>query len=214
MSSRGNLLVISGPSGSGKTTLAVRVLKEVTNICFSVSYTTRPPRRGEQEGRDYFFVTEQEFGRMIEQDAFLEYATVYGNLYGTAREFVEARRSEGDDVLLDIDVQGGLLVKSRIPEAIMVFVLPPSFDLLAQRLQSRGLDDSAVIKRRLEIACQELTCLADYEYVIINEDVEDSVAELKWIVLASRSRLGRRREQTEKIQETFLKATTEEKHDP
>lgn len=203
MSSKGNLIVISAASGSGKTSLAHRVLKEMPGLRFSVSHTTRKPRAGEKDGVDYFFVSTETFEEMIRKAAFLEHAHVYGNYYGTSSQFVESQLRAGHDVLLDIDVQGAMAVKKRMSEAITVFVFAPSYDVLSDRLRKRGLDDEAVIRARLDIARGEIRCYRDYEYVIINDDIENSVLELKSIVLAARCTMNRRRERAEEIIETF-----------
>lgn len=203
MSSRGNLIVISAASGSGKTSLAHRVLREMPGLRFSVSHTTRKSRIGEKDGVDYFFVSKEKFEDMIREDAFLEHAHVYGNYYGTSSRFVESELAAGHDVLLDIDVQGAMAVKKRMPEAITVFVFAPSYQVLSDRLRKRGLDDDEVIRGRLQIASGEIRCYREYEYVIINDDIEKSVLELKSIVLAARCRLDRRRERAEEIIRTF-----------
>ena len=203
MSNRGNLLILSAPSGSGKTSLAHRVVPELRSIRFSVSHTTRGRRRGEEDGKEYYFVQTDEFGRMIEQGRFLEWAQVYGNYYGTSRDFVESELRNGMDVLLDIDIQGALKVRKVMPEAVMIFVLPPSFQELENRLRRRGLDDEAVIERRLQIARDEINSYRNYDYVIINRVLEDSVEELKHIIIAMRCRVGQRREEAESIVKSF-----------
>ena len=187
MSSKGNLIIISAPSGSGKSTLASGLFRDTEKVVFSVSHTTRPPRGKEKEGEDYFFVTEDQFKKMIQENAFLEWAHVYGNYYGTSSHFVESMIESGNDVLLDIDVQGALKVKDLKPDALMVFVLPPSYPELEKRLRNRGLDDPGVIKRRLKIARDEIKHYKEYNYVIINNDLERSIEELKRIVLSARN---------------------------
>ena len=204
MSSRGNLLILSAPSGSGKTSLALRVVPELESIRFSVSHTTRSKRRGEEDGKEYHFVSIAQFREMIDQGKFLEWAKVYGNYYGTGREYVERALDDGTDVLLDIDIQGALKVRKLMPEAVMIFVLPPSFQELEQRLRLRGLDDSDVIERRLQIAREEINSYRNYDYVIINRVLEDSVEELKTIIRAMRCRVGRRYREAEGIVASFL----------
>jgi len=209
MSNRGNLIVISAPSGSGKSTLVRGLfdrLLETPGLVFSVSHTTRKPRSGERHGIDYFFVSEPEFKTMIDSGEFLEYAEVYGNLYGTSREAVEDQLAAGRDVLLDIDIQGAMNVKQALPSAILIFVLPPSFQALRERLLRRGLDDRETIERRLRIARKEVTCYRKYDYLIINQDIERSLFELKSIISAARCTTDRRREQAEEIVETFSEA--------
>ena len=159
MSSRGSLIVISAPSGSGKSTLVrglFEKLLETPGLVFSVSHTTRKPRAGEVHGKDYYFVSEKEFRELLEADRFLEYAEVYGNWYGTSRLEVQSHLEAGRDVLLDIDVQGAMSVKGAMPEAILIFVLPPSFEVLHERLLNRGLDAPEVIEKRLRIAREEV----------------------------------------------------------
>jgi len=209
MSNRGNLIVISAPSGSGKSTLVRGLfdrLLETPGLVFSVSHTTRKPRAGEQNGIDYFFVSKQEFKAIIEADGFLEYAEVYGNLYGTSREAVEAQLRAGHDVLLDIDVQGAMSVKQALPGAILIFVLPPSFRALRERLLKRGLDERDTIERRLRIARQEVVCYSKYDYVIVNEDIGRSLFELKSIISAARCTTDKRRERAEEIVKTFAES--------
>ncbi len=207
MSNKGNLLILSAPSGSGKTSLALRVVPQLKSIRFSVSHTTRGMRGGEENGKEYFFVSEEEFRRMIEENRFLEWAQVYGNYYGTSRDFVERELAGGTDVLLDIDVQGALKVRKLMPDAVMIFVLPPSFQELEKRLRGRGLDDDDVIERRLQIARDEINSYRRYDYVIINRVLEDSVEELKSIINAMRCRVAQRREESEAILESFRQPT-------
>lgn len=207
-SQRGTLFVISAPSGAGKTSLAEGLLGSLPELEFSVSHTTREPRQGETEGVDYFFVSVDQFERMIGEQAFLEYARVYENhYYGTSRQFVLSKLEQGRDVLLDIDVQGAIEVKQKIPEAELIFVFPPSFEELRQRLRGRGLDGREEIERRLSIAAQEIVHHDLYQYLIINDDLEKSRDELKSIVLAVRCRSERRREAARQICRTFKEKT-------
>ncbi|HXK59488.1 MAG TPA: guanylate kinase [Acidobacteriota bacterium] len=207
MSSRGSLIVISAPSGSGKSTLVrglFEKLLETPGLVFSVSHTTRKPRAGEVHGKDYYFVSEKEFRELLEADRFLEYAEVYGNWYGTSRLEVQSHLEAGRDVLLDIDVQGAMSVKGAMPEAILIFVLPPSFEVLHERLLNRGLDAPEVIEKRLRIAREEVGFYCKYDYIIINQDIEQSLFELKSIISAARCMVSRRREQAEAILKTFI----------
>jgi guanylate kinase len=205
MSSRGSLYVISGPSGSGKSSLANRALEEVPNLKFSVSHTTRKPRPGEQDSVEYFFISEEKFEEMVEAGEFMEHACVYGYYYGTSEVNVETLRWEGYDVILDIDVQGGRQVRKSHPEAVLIFVFPPSLEVLTQRLRDRNLDDESVITKRLSIAKDEVNSYRSYEYVIINEDYEESVGELKAVLQGAGSDflLENRKGRTEEIIKTF-----------
>jgi guanylate kinase len=204
MSSRGRLIIISAPSGSGKTSLADLLLSEVDDLRFSVSHTTRPQRKGEAHGVEYFFVSVAEFEEMVEKGEFLEYAHVYDNYYGTSREFVERELATGKDVLLDIDIQGAQRIIQLMPEALTIFVLPPSFEVLRRRLVGRGLDDDEVIERRLKIAKDEIKYYVDYDFVIINSDIRQSLLELKSIVTAARCETARQRQEAEAIVRTFF----------
>ncbi len=189
---RGNLIVVSGPSGAGKTTLATAAVAEVPGLAFSISYTTRRPRGGERNGVDYFFIDEAEFKRMIDNDEFLEWAVVYGNLYGTSRRQVEQALASGRDLVLDIDVQGARSVRRKAPEAILVFILPPSRELLRQRLMGRATDSPESIEKRLAAAREELLCYQEFDYLIFNRDLEEAKRELKSIIQAARCRRERR----------------------
>jgi len=180
--------IISAPSGSGKSTLVNEVRKIVPGLDFSVSYTTRPPRGSEQNGREYFFVPRTQFEQMVRQDEFLEYAQVFGNYYGTARRFLRAAQEHGDDLLLDIDVQGAEQIKKRIPEAASIFVLPPNREKLEWRLRNRGLDSEEVICRRLDTARREIENYDKYDYILVNDRLEQSTDELKAILLSERLR--------------------------
>lgn len=180
--------IISAPSGSGKTTLVERLLREVPRLHFSISYTTRPPRGQEQHGREYFFVTREEFQAMIERGELLEWAEVFGYYYGTARRFLEEAREGGNDLLLDIDIQGAAQVKGKIPAAVSVFILPPSRDVLEYRLRHRSQDSEEVIQKRLRNAAREIHGYIRYDYVLINDQLERSAACLRAIVLYERLR--------------------------
>lgn len=189
MSSRkGNLLVITAPSGGGKSTLIARLCKSVPSIGFSVSYTTRQPRAGEEHGREYFFVSESEFLEMRDRGEFLEWALVYGNYYATHRRVVEEILARGEDVLLDIDVQGAQQVRGLMPEAVLIYILPPSFEVLGERLKKRGLDSDEAIERRLRIAREEVKVCKDFDYCIINDNLDRATNELVCVALAERIR--------------------------
>ncbi len=180
--------IISAPSGSGKSTLVNKVRQIVPGLKFSISYTTRAPRAGEQNGREYFFVSRAKFENMIRQDDFLEYAEVFGNYYGTARSFLSLPEQEGKDLLLDIDVQGAAQIKSKISEAVSIFILPPNRQELEKRLRTRSLDAEAVIQRRLVTASREIENYEKYDYILVNDDLDESVDALKSILLAERRR--------------------------
>ena len=186
----GILFIISAPSGSGKTTLTNELLKLVAGLQFSISYTTRPPRGSETDGREYFFISTRDFEHMIERGEFLEYACVFGHYYGTARRFLQQARDSGRDLVLDIDVQGAAQVKAAMPEAVSIFILPPSRDVLEERLRHRSqaehMDSEEVILRRLEGARKEIENYRNYDYILVNDRLEPSIAQLKAIVAAER----------------------------
>ncbi len=186
----GILFIISAPSGSGKSTLVSELRKQVSNVDFSISWTTRPPRGSEEHGREYFFTSREEFQRMIAEGMFLEYAEVFGNYYGTARQSLEDARRLGHDMLLDIDVQGAAQVRSAMPEAASIFVLPPNPKVLRTRLRNRsraeGVVDEEEVFRRLSEARKEIENYRDYSYILINDILDRAVAQLEAIVLAER----------------------------
>src|SRR5271154_6655074 len=178
--------IVSAPSGSGKSTLVAELLKTVRNLDFSVSYTTRPPRGPEQNRKEYFFVSREEFKAMIDAGEFLEYADVFGNYYGTARRFLREAEERGHDLLLDIDVQGASQIMQRIPDPVSIFILPPDWETLERRLRNRGSDAEAVIRRRLDTARREIENYSKYDYILINNLLQQSADQLKDIVLAER----------------------------
>jgi len=199
----GNLIIVSGPSGAGKSAIASLVLKRLPGLCFSISYTTRAPRANERDGVDYFFVGKGEFESLIRSGNLLEWAEVYGNLYGTAGRFIDEQLAKGDDVLLDIDVQGARSIRGLRPGAITVFILPPSYQVLRRRLENRKLDKDYVIEHRLRIARQEIAQYRSYDYLIINEELETAVEDLRAIILGSRCRIAMRSGDAESIVATF-----------
>jgi guanylate kinase len=180
--------IISAPSGSGKSTLVNELRKLISNLDFSISYTTRRPRGSEQNGREYFFVPIQDFEEMIGRGEFLEHANVFGNYYGTAKRFLEQAEHAGHDLLLDIDVQGAAQVKRKIKNAVSVFILPPDKKTLEWRLRNRSLDAEEVIQRRLLTAAKEIENYQSYDYILINDRLEESIDELKAIVFSERLR--------------------------
>ena len=197
------VFIISAPSGSGKSTLVHRLLKTVPNLAFSISLTTRAPRAGETPGVDYIFISRKDFEERLARGEFLESAEVYGNYYGTNRETFEAATREGKDLVLDIDVQGARQLKVAIPQAISIFVLPPSRDVLEQRLRSRSQDSEEVIERRLRGAADEVQNYTQYDFVLINREIEEASARLANIVEAERQRKARMEEEVRPILESF-----------
>jgi guanylate kinase len=187
----GIVFIISAPSGSGKSSLTNELRKIVPGLEFSISYTTRDPRGSEQTGREYFFVPRAKFDEMIAADEFLEHAQVFGKCYGTAKRFVKEALQRGHDLVLDIDVQGAAQLKAKIPDAVSVFILPPSRKELQTRLERRNLSDNvapAIIERRLKEASREIENFRDYDYILVNDNFETAVEQLRAIVLAERIR--------------------------
>lgn len=188
---KGILLVVSGPSGAGKGTICQLLREQLPDLGYSVSVTTRQPRKGEVEGKSYFFRTLDQVKEMIATGALLEYAQVYGNYYGTPRKFVMDKLEAGRDVLLEIDIQGALQIKKRFPEAVFVFIVPPSLDELSARIYKRGTDSEDVIKRRMASAAGELTYAAEYDYIIVNDVAEKAARKVLTIMEAERYRVVR-----------------------
>ncbi|MBQ6314613.1 MAG: guanylate kinase [Mogibacterium sp.] len=184
----GKLFVISGPSGTGKGTICAELLKDIGNE-FSVSMTTRSPREGEVHGREYFFVSREEFLDNVEKGNFLEHATVFDNFYGTPKDMVLKRLEKGRNVILDIDVQGGLQVKQAMPEAVLIFILPPSLTELRKRLEGRKTEEPEIIEKRLSKALNEIRFIGEYDYYIVNDDVDTAVANARGIIMAETSRV-------------------------
>jgi len=181
------VFVITGPSGCGKSTLIKRVRRAVGGLGFSVSHTTRAPRPSEKDGVDYYFISERAFTRMVKARKFLEHARVHGNLYGTSRAEVEAKGRRGD-VILDIDVQGARQVRARVPGAALIFIMPPVAAELRRRLRLRHEDSPEAVRRRLKNARAEVRAYAEFDYVVVNDDLDRAVAELKTVIAASRHR--------------------------
>lgn len=182
----GNLFIICAPSGAGKTSLVNALLERERDLELSVSYTTRPPRQGEQDGREYHFVSRETFVRMAQQGDFLESAEVHGNLYGTSQAWIEARTREGRDILLEIDWQGAQQLRRLVADVTTIFILPPSLEILQRRLTARGQDSSAVIECRLANAREEIAHVEEFDYVIINQSFDVAVVDLVSIVRATR----------------------------
>ena len=200
---RGSIIVISAPSGAGKSTLVKRLLAALPGLRFSVSCTTRPPRPGEKNARDYFFVTPERFQRMIAAEEFVEWADVFGHLYGTSRRQLRAAQEAGKDILLDIDVQGHRQVRKKLPEAVSIFVLPPSFRELARRLRARHSDTPDVIERRLRDARKEIRHWPEYDYLVVNDRLPQAVQALRAAVEAARVRRQTQQERARYICRTF-----------
>ena len=182
----GNLYVVAAPSGAGKTTLVRMLLESESAVHLSISFTTRSPRPGEQNGREYHFVDAETFRSMIDRQEFLEWAEVHGNFYGTSKKWIADQLTGGNDVLLEIDWQGAQQVRQLFPEAIGIFILPPSMEELTRRLTGRGTDSAEVISRRLAAAQAEMRHVGEFDYVIINDRLEQALDELRAVVCASR----------------------------
>lgn len=200
---RGLLFVVSAPSGTGKTTLVERLVGQMAGLTISRSYTSRAARTGETDGVDYNFVTRARFEAMVARGEFLEWADVFGNLYGTSVADTELLLESGRDVVLVIDVQGARTVRHRGMETTAIFVMPPSLEVLEQRLRGRSQDSESAIRERLRIARQEVVSYVEYDYVVINDELVATVDGLRSIILAQRARLARMRGEAEKIVRTF-----------
>lgn len=201
---RGMLIVVSSPSGGGKSSLIRQVLKYVPDVGYSVSYTTRAPRPGEVHGRDYFFVSVEEFVAMQKEGKFLEWAWVHNNAYGTEAEQVESEEAEGRDVILEIDVKGAENVRRLIKDAVLIFVLPPSYEVLRERLKARGSELPNDRKLRLTNARHEVEEYLKFDYVIINDNADRAARQLASIVYAERARRERQEEAAKAVLETFV----------
>jgi guanylate kinase len=200
---RGMLFVVSAPSGTGKTTVVERLVQVVPDLALSRSYTSRPARPGETDGVDYNFISRLRFEEMVAANAFLEWANVFGNLYGTCAGDADRYLDSGRDLVLVIDVQGARQVRQRCTGTVGVFVMPPSFEVLEQRLRGRSKDDEAAMQRRLQMARGEVAAFAEYDYVIVNDELEACVDRLRAIVVAERARLRSVRDEAERIVRTF-----------
>lgn len=200
---KGLLFIVSAPSGTGKTTIVERLVQRVPNLCMSRSYTSRPARPGETDGVDYNFISRERFEAMIAEGAFLEWADVFGSYYGTSAADTDAALAQGEDVVLVIDVQGARQVRSRGCDAVSIFVLPPSAAILEQRLRGRSKDSDEQIRRRLAVARVEVNEYSQYDYLIVNDELETAVGRLEAIVIAERARTQRMRPTAEAIIGTF-----------
>jgi guanylate kinase len=210
-----NVFIISAPSGSGKSTLVNKIRQSVPKLSFSISYTTRKARGTERNGCEYYFVTREQFEQMIRNDEFLEYADVFGNYYGTARRFLGTAEEQGCDLLLDIDVQGAAQIKSKIPGAVSIFILPPNRGELEHRLRHRSQDSESVIQRRLEEASREIENYGKYDYILVNDQLDASVKALEAILFSERlQRQGRRDEALSAIAEKYRLKNVRERLQP
>ncbi len=200
---KGKLFIISSPSGGGKGTLIREILKIVPKVTLSVSFTTRPKRAGEEHGKDYFFISEPEFLNLIKKNAFLEYAKVHGHFYGTSREYVEEKLNAGQDVILEIDIQGARSIKKLPLETISIFIMPPSFQVLRERLIARGTESEGSLKIRLENAINEVEAYKEFDYVVINDNLHEAIENLKAIFVAERLRTQNQLDQINQILHSF-----------
>lgn len=194
MIEKGRLIVVSGPSGAGKSTVVFKAINGRDKMCFSTSVTSRKPRPGEVDGREYFFIDAARFEQMVQHDELLEHAVYVGNYYGTPRKFVEDKLAAGESVFLDIEVQGARQVKEKMPDAIMIFLIPPSLGELKNRLESRGTETEETIKGRLARAREEYAEADFYDYIVINDDIDSAANELLSILTAEKCRFAARKQ--------------------
>jgi len=200
---KGNLFIITSPSGGGKGTLIREVLRSVPKVGYSVSFTTRAQRAGEEHGREYYFVSRKEFEKKVADGEFLEWANVHGNFYGTSKVQVESELNLGRDIILEIDVQGAQIVKKQVPDAVGVFILPPSFEVLRERLLARKTESPDDLQVRLRNSKAEVGRWKEFDYVIINDEINRATLDLQAVLLAERLRRGGQAENIEKIIKTF-----------
>ncbi len=189
---KGQLFVISAPSGTGKSTILEELQREMPSLGYSVSHTTRKPREGEQEGRDYYFVSRERFKELADQGAFVEWAAVYRDFYGTSFASFQKKLDRGMDVLLDLDIQGAGAIKQHFPASVLIFIVPPSLEVLESRLRNRATDQQEVIRARLKKAREEIAGFLQYDHVVINDRLDQAVAEVRAVVMSEWSRTSRR----------------------
>ncbi|MCA1590653.1 MAG: guanylate kinase [Acidobacteria bacterium] len=203
---KGNLIIISSPSGGGKGTLIREILRSVPDIGYSISLTTRPPRPGEKDGEEYHFVSRAEFEKFAAENGFLEHAEVHGNLYGTSKRQTDAILASGRDVILEIDVQGANLVLAKMPDAVSIFILPPSFEALRDRLTGRATEDPMNLSTRLRNAFVEVTAFSQFRYFVVNDEIGSASQKLEMIILAERQRTNRQAVVIQSILDSFDRA--------
>lgn len=196
---RGLLIVVSGASGTGKGTVCKKILADMPEVAYSISATTRLPRPGEVDGKEYYFLNRDEFKTWIADEKFLEYAEVYGNFYGTPLNKIEERLNRGEDILLEIDVQGALNVKRKCPEGVYIFLLPPTIEELKRRIEGRGTETPESLARRLANAVAEINIGREYDYVVVNDSVDNAAAQIKAILAAERCKIERNRDKFEML---------------
>lgn len=205
MIDKGLLIVLSGPSGAGKGTICSALRQRMPNLVYSVSMTTREPRVGETEGVNYFFRSREEFEALLQKDAFLEFAKVYDNYYGTPKEYVMNLLNQGKSVILEIDIQGAMKVKERFSDAVFVYIVPPSLSILSNRLRDRGTDADEVIDKRLSLATSELALAHRYDYIVVNDVLDDAVEKVASILKAETCKISRNKEKISYIYNKYLK---------
>lgn len=199
MAESGLLIIISAPSGTGKSTLCRKLISDFPNVCYSVSLTTRVPRRGEVQGKDYFFVSQNEFKQKIKSGELAEWALVHGHYYGTPKNFLKKNLVKGKDVILDIDVRGAMKLKKRYPQGVFIFLAPPSFSELERRIKGRRSNNEATIKKRLTNARWEMGRIGSYDYLVINDRLVDAFTQVKSIILAEKSKVKRSKKKIQKL---------------
>lgn len=203
MQVQGSLIIISAPSGAGKTSLVTELIRKVPHVRKSISHTTRKPRAGEKDGEHYHFISKEQFASMLQKNIFLEHAEVFGNFYGTSRDWVTTTLQKGDDVVLEIDWQGAQQIRSKINDAVSIFVLPPNEEALLERLKARNLDDSGVIAHRMQQAKNEVSHYNEYDYLIVNDDFSLALQDLIILISAARLRSSRQKQARQKLLAQF-----------